>query len=424
MLFTWYYTALVRRRSDPPAPTYVLGFDSKPIRAEKSLYDLAKRARSEPALAAELARLSSRDVVDRVGRPLDDPAWVEFQHALKAHLDAFGHMVYNLDFVNPVPADDLAPLIDAVRFYLGGGGTSPYARQAGLAERREQATARVLERLDPLRAGIFRRLLGWAQSAGPMREDALADVGLAWPELRRLLHELGRRLAARGVIDLPDQVSWLQADELERGLTHGDGPPLRLMGDVQERQELWRGRRRVTPPQILPRGTWMDLLARTLPANAREQTGQVLSGVGASAGRVTAVARVMRGPENFGELQPGEVLVAAITTPAWTSLFARAAAVVTDIGGPLSHSSIVAREYGIPAVLGTNVATRRITSGQIITVDGDVGTVTLPDVDGFLESAVQPSKSRMGRTALALASAAISGYITCIVARGRWRSPR
>jgi rifampicin phosphotransferase len=95
-------------------------------------------------------------------------------------------------------------------------------------------------------------------------------------------------------------------------------------------------------------------------------------------------------------MQPGEVLVAAITTPAWTSLFAMAAAVVTDVGGPLSHSSIVAREYGIPAVLGTGVATRRIQSGQNIRVDGDAGTVTL--LDRRHESdAVQPPPERVSR---------------------------
>jgi pyruvate,water dikinase len=76
-------------------------------------------------------------------------------------------------------------------------------------------------------------------------------------------------------------------------------------------------------------------------------------------------------------MTPGDVLVARITTPAWTSLFAMASAVVTDVGGPLSHSSIVAREYGIPAVLGTGVATQRINSGQRISVDGDAGTVTI-----------------------------------------------
>jgi pyruvate,water dikinase len=88
-------------------------------------------------------------------------------------------------------------------------------------------------------------------------------------------------------------------------------------------------------------------------------------------------------------MQPGEVLVARITTPAWTPLFAMASAVVTDVGGPLSHGSIVAREYGIPAVLGTGVATRRIASGQQIEVDGGAGTVTLPQAGGTTE---QPAR--------------------------------
>jgi pyruvate,water dikinase len=112
---------------------------------------------------------------------------------------------------------------------------------------------------------------------------------------------------------------------------------------------------------------------------ARKRRGgqDALKGVAASPGRVTATARVLYGPEDFDQMQVGDVLVASITTPAWTPLFARAAAVVTDIGGPLSHGSIVAREYGIPAVLGTGVATRRIRSGQVITVDGSAGVVTL-----------------------------------------------
>jgi pyruvate,water dikinase len=76
-------------------------------------------------------------------------------------------------------------------------------------------------------------------------------------------------------------------------------------------------------------------------------------------------------------MKTGDVPVAALTTPAWTPLFARAAAVVTDIGGPLSHGSIVAREYGIPAVLGTGDATKRIHSGQVITVDGSAGVITI-----------------------------------------------
>ena len=105
--------------------------------------------------------------------------------------------------------------------------------------------------------------------------------------------------------------------------------------------------------------------------------GVVIKGVAASPGKATGVARVLHGPEDFDQMRPGDILVAPITTPAWTPLFAMAAAIVTDVGGPLSHGSIVAREYGIPAVLGTGNATRRIQAGQTITVDGSAGTVRL-----------------------------------------------
>lgn len=109
----------------------------------------------------------------------------------------------------------------------------------------------------------------------------------------------------------------------------------------------------------------------------RRNRGDTIKGVAASSGTARGEARVLHGPEDFGQMKPGDVLVAPITTPAWTPLFAMASAIVTDVGGPLSHGSIVAREYGIPAVLGTGVATRRITDGQTITVDGGAGTVLL-----------------------------------------------
>ena len=112
-----------------------------------------------------------------------------------------------------------------------------------------------------------------------------------------------------------------------------------------------------------------------MPARTDQPTGDVLKGIAASPGRVTGPARVMHGPEEFDQMRQGDILVARITTPAWTPLFALAAGVVTDVGGPLSHSSIVAREYHIPAVLGTGVATGRLSSGQRVTVDGDAGTV-------------------------------------------------
>ena len=141
---------------------------------------------------------------------------------------------------------------------------------------------------------------------------------------------------------------------------------------------LWRGQVKAAAPQMLPERRWMErAFGSMMPAGSQRQRGDVIKGVGASSGRVSAPARVLAGPQDFGQMKPGDVLVARITTPAWTSLFAMASAVVTDVGGPLSHSSIVAREYGIPAVLGTGVATQRLATGQQILVDGDAGTVTI-----------------------------------------------
>jgi len=122
----------------------------------------------------------------------------------------------------------------------------------------------------------------------------------------------------------------------------------------------------------------MGIKTDTFIAHSEEaQAGNVLKGVPTSPGKVTAPARVLHNPEDYDQMRPGDVLVAGTTTPAWTPLFAMACAVVTDIGGPLSHGSIVAREYGIPAVMGTGVATKRIQNGQMITVDGNAGTVTV-----------------------------------------------
>jgi pyruvate,water dikinase len=114
-----------------------------------------------------------------------------------------------------------------------------------------------------------------------------------------------------------------------------------------------------------------------MPARSEQAAGDTIIGIGASPGRVAGVACVLHGPDEFNQMRQGDILVAKITTPAWTPLFALAAGVVTDVGGPLSHGSIVAREYQIPAVLGTGVATERIHSGQRITVDGDGGVVTM-----------------------------------------------
>jgi pyruvate,water dikinase len=104
-----------------------------------------------------------------------------------------------------------------------------------------------------------------------------------------------------------------------------------------------------------------------------------LKGYAASPGSVEGIARVLRSINDFGEIRKGDILVCPITHPSWSPLFSKISAAVSDIGGTMSHMAIVAREYGMPAVVGTGQATRRIKSGQRLRVDGDRGVVTILD---------------------------------------------
>ena len=386
-LFTIVYKTLIKRRDDPAAPTYLMGFDSIPIQAEKSLYDLSEWVRARAELAAYLSDTPTAQLATQLenssipqGVNVDD--WRQWQNRFQAHLQQYGHSIYNLDFSNVVPADDPAPLLETLKLFVSGQGVDPHVRQQASAERREQATQAVQNRLKGLRLKLFRKVITMAQRYAPLREDGLADIGLSYPLLRQMLRELGRRLVEGEMIEQPDDVFWLNQDEVEQAADRLDrGEDLDCLSAViPQRKAAWRAARRATPPMMLPQIKFLGMDIGELKARkGKGRRGDTLKGVAASPGTVTAPARVLHGPEDFCQMQTGDVLVAPLTTPAWTPLFARAAAIVTDIGGPLSHGSIVAREYGIPAVLGTGAATKRIRSGQVITVDGSAGVVILSE---------------------------------------------
>jgi phosphohistidine swiveling domain-containing protein len=215
-----------------------------------------------------------------------------------------------------------------------------------------------------------------------MPQPREAHYGLSSPALMGIEENYQTTQEAESSAEAED-IFLLERDEVERSaaaLDRGETPEV-LTAHVEARRRRWRAEKSVTPPVQLPKrerilGVSTDVY---LPVSADEQTDTLLKGVACSPGRVTGTARVLHGHEDFDQMQPGDILVADITTPAWTPLFAMAAGIVTNVGGPLSHGSIVAREYGIPAVLGTGVATERIASGQRVTVDGDAGTVALLD---------------------------------------------
>ena len=374
MTFSNIYNMLVKRKGEPTAAPFLLGAENQALRAEKSLFDLAMGAKERPVLLERLRKESAAQIYQSLSGSADGAAWGEFRTRFSAHLAKYGHTIYDLDFAKPIPADDPVLTVEAIKAYLDGTAGNPYERQLAALERRKQMTEAVVKRLDPLRRRWFLKQLKWAQESAPLREDGIADIGLGQPQIRKMLNELGCRLTGAGVINAPEEVYWLEAGEVDSlAATLDLGGRLDSHAAlVKERKSKWQALRKIVPPNMLPKN---PLLAKFAPRE--DQRGDTLKGSGASAGKVRARACVMRGPEDFSRMRPGDVIVAVVTTPAWTPLFARAAAVVTDIGGPLSHSSIVAREYGIPAVLGTGAATRRIRDGQMISVVGNAGTVSL-----------------------------------------------
>jgi rifampicin phosphotransferase len=384
-IFTNIYNRVIKRRDDPTAPTFLLGYDSVPIRADKSLYSLAEWARGNPALAQYLERTPTSQLVtfcesgDAPGDVV--PAlWDEWRTRFHEHLRAFGHMLYDLDFIHPVPADDPAPVLDALKLYLNEQGTNPYTRQRESAERREQAVLAMQKRLKGLRLRWFNKYLASAQKYAPLREDGLAEIGLAYPLIRQMLREVGNRFAKNNVILNADEIFWLTQDEVLQTATRLDaGQPLEPLAEkIPQRKAEQRAALSIRPPMALPQMKIFGFDLMSLKdKRGRRNRGDVIKGIAASPGAASGIARILHGPEDFNQMKPGDVLIAPITTPAWTPLFAMASAIVTDIGGPLSHGSIVAREYGIPAVLGTGVATRRIRDGQSVTVDGSSGIVIL-----------------------------------------------
>ncbi|MBN1955098.1 MAG: phosphoenolpyruvate synthase, partial [Anaerolineae bacterium] len=386
LLFTRVYEKLVKRPGDPDATVFLMGYDSIPIRAEKSLYDLAGWCRARTDVHAHVSNTPTEKLLAELendavpaGVPADD--WQALRERFQAHMRQFGHIIYDLDFGKALPLDDPRPMMETIKLYLRGEGANPYERQGSLEARRVAAVEAVLGRVKGLKRWAFRTTLRWAQTLAEIREDALADIGLGYPVLRRVLHELGGRMVARQAIGEPDDVFWLRQEELEQAVKSLEqAGPIPVMADrVQERKDSWQRAKAVTPPPVLPpsKRVMGINVEGFVAADESSHSADTIRGMGTSAGWVTAPACVLRGPEDFGQMEPGCVLVASITTPAWTPLFAMASAIVTDVGGPLSHGSIVAREYGIPAVMGTGVATRRIRSGQTVTVDGAAGTVTL-----------------------------------------------
>jgi pyruvate,water dikinase len=205
-----------------------------------------------------------------------------------------------------------------------------------------------------------------------VREESLWQGEILVATLRRVVLEIGRRLRLAGTISDEEDVFFLRREEIAAAVG-GSLRATHLLPLISARRAQFLAWEKGTREGHNWFGLALGLAPRDLRASA---AGEVLSGLPASPGVARGRVKLVRDQTEFHRLERGDVLVCPVTTPAWTPLFSLAAAVVTDIGGPLSHAANVAREEGIPAVLGTDVATRVLHDGETVLVDGTAGRVS------------------------------------------------
>lgn len=210
--------------------------------------------------------------------------------------------------------------------------------------------------------GIFRNNYEHLRRLYLYREETVFFIEAIFHYGRKLVHELGIRFTSEGLLENPQDIIYLFKEEIADLTLHG-GDPSQIREQISKRQARAKANERIWKQSII------QLSQKSNP------TDKAIIGISGSNGLAQGTARIITRVEDFKKLKQGEILVCQYTDPAWTPLFGLAAAVVADTGGPLSHAAIVAREYEIPAVLGTKTGTDRITDGEIIIVDGTAGKV-------------------------------------------------
>ncbi len=330
------------------------------------LWELARLARQDPALRLALLAPDPWSEIRR----LESPQAAEFRRRLAGFLAKYGHRsVMEAELAAPAWEEDPNAVLGLVKNFVE---LSPEAAPDRVVERqaaeRMEATRLIESRLGPVRRQLFRLLLGQAQLYVSLREQTKS----LWMEvthlIRRIYRELGRKLLGAGLLADPQHIHFLTAAEVKE-LVLGELGAEEAWARIRRRRAELERNRQVKLPEFFTGRPWPAFAEPAVPA------GSVLRGIPVSPGVVTGPARVVVDPRLQPEIRPGEILVAPVTDAGWTPLFLVASGLVVDVGGPLSHGSIVAREYGIPAVVNVKLATGLIRTGQTVTVDGSRGEV-------------------------------------------------
>jgi pyruvate,water dikinase len=293
------------------------------------------------------------------------------------------HAVWSHEFIFPTVREHMGPVLDLIAGYLSTDYDYPGAIEA-MRRDIEAAAQEILAGLSDDRLEEMRAANAVNLRMAPLTPDHhfYIDQG-ANAHLRLVLIEVGRKLVEAGRLDEPDDVMFLRYNELRSLIGSATAIDARAIVATRrhERDAAARIQPRdwvgtVTPSQLafpyLVNWGYPDRFYQRQSDDER-----MVSGLGASPGVVEGVARVVLTIDAFDEVRDGDILVCQMTNPAWVVLFTKIAGLVTDTGGTTSHPAVLAREFGIPAVIGTSVATRRIVTGDRVRVDGTTGRVEI-----------------------------------------------
>lgn len=327
----------------------------------------------------ELAGVARRDndaVQFFTGEAFDPLSWEEqlperstFKQDFREFIREYGHRaVYELDIINPRWKEDPSYLIGIIRSTINTADLDKL--KAEQKEKFERAWLAIKDKVPLNKHSSIRKLIRKAQAGAAVREKTKSVLAMIMEAYRMIAQELGSRFCERAIIEEQADIYFCTWPELFSVLTgEWDGAGLQAL--IAERKALMREMESISPPDII----FGETPKYTEPVT--QTSGNCLAGVPVAAGKASGTARLIRHPGEGSRLQPGDVLVAPSTDPGWTPLFLKAGAVVMETGGFLSHGAIVAREYGVPAVVNIPGVMSVIEEGRRVAVDGDEGKVFL-----------------------------------------------
>jgi phosphohistidine swiveling domain-containing protein len=348
----------------------------------EALWRMKNEVRDDP----ELRACFQATTADEIARNLQasDRGRQFIADRVEPYQREFGwHAVWSHEFIFPTVREHMEPALELIRGYLETDYDFPSALEAMRSDI-EAASREILEGLQGEALEEMRAANEVNRRMAPLTPDHhfYIDQG-ANAHVRLVLVELGRKLVDAGRIDVPDDVLFLRYNELRSLIGSADAIDARSI--VAERR-----REREAATQIHPRD-WVGTVTPSQLAFPylvnwgyperfnRKQTDDVgtIEGIAGSPGSVEGTARVVMTVDEFDQVRDGDILVCQMTNPAWVVLFTKIAGLVTDTGGTTSHPAVLSREFGIPAVIGTSVATKRIRTGDRLRVDGTNGKVEI-----------------------------------------------